>query len=64
MGLYRPPIGHVFHFTSRGAPSCDKKISRNNKAWSTRKSETRRNTIKVQSRNNNFADEILEDTGK
>ena len=37
------------------------KISQNNKAWSTRKSDTGRNTFAVQSAHNPTTDEIRED---
>ena len=37
------------------------KVSRNNKAWSTRKSDTRRNTFSVQSTDNPATDEIQEE---
>ena len=37
------------------------KISRNNKAWSKRKSDTRRNTFAVQSTHNPPTDEIREE---
>ena len=37
------------------------KISRNNKAWSTRKSDTRRNTFAVQSTHNPGTDKIREE---
>ena len=37
------------------------KISQNNKAWSTRKSDTGRNTFSVQSTNNPSTDEIREE---
>ena len=37
------------------------KISRNNKAWSTRKSDTGKNTFAVQSTHNPTTDEILEE---
>ena len=38
------------------------KISRNNKAWSTRKSDTGRDTFAVQSTHNPSIDEIREET--
>ena len=37
------------------------RISRNNKAWSTRRSDTGRNTFVVHATNNQFADEIREE---
>ena len=37
------------------------KISRNNKSWSTRKSDTRRNTFAVQSTHNLSTNEICEE---
>ena len=37
------------------------KISRNNKAWNTRKSDTRRNTFAVQSTHNPATNEIREE---
>ena len=37
------------------------KISQNNKAWSTRKSATRRNTLTIQSAHNSVIDDLREE---